>query len=60
MSLRAGAVAADWGVAEDPQRGAVARGARQEGPYVPVTAWKTAPPFISRIIVNLANRRDNN
>jgi hypothetical protein len=21
------------------------RGARQEGPYVPVTVWKTAPPF---------------
>ncbi|MDR2796446.1 MAG: hypothetical protein LBB47_07035 [Spirochaetaceae bacterium] len=28
------------GVAEDPQRGAVARGARQGSPYVPKAVWK--------------------
>ncbi|MDR2796658.1 MAG: hypothetical protein LBB47_08115 [Spirochaetaceae bacterium] len=38
----------------------VDRGARRGGGYVPLAAWKTAPPFISRIIVNLANYRDNN
>ncbi|MDR2796670.1 MAG: hypothetical protein LBB47_08180 [Spirochaetaceae bacterium] len=37
-----------------------ARGARRGGGYVPVTAWKTAPPFILRSIEDLVNDRDNN
>ncbi|MDR2795590.1 MAG: hypothetical protein LBB47_02620 [Spirochaetaceae bacterium] len=36
------------GVLEDPRSGAGSRGARRESPYVPVTAWKTAPPFIMK------------
>jgi hypothetical protein len=35
-----GMYAADWGVAEDPQRGAGDRGARRAGGRMPYEAWK--------------------
>jgi hypothetical protein len=39
-----------WGVAEDPQRGAGARGGENEGGGPPIKVWKQAPPSSSLFI----------